>query len=115
MCSRVLFPEPELPTMAIRSPLLIWRLMFSSTWIFNPPSVKDLARLRADKTESVIAKSLGRVHLGGAPGRVKCGENGQYKCSEGDHTDIIVLNTGRQTADVIDIGRQELVTNQTFQ
>src|SRR5690348_11819970 len=88
MCSKVLLPEPEAPTIANVSPRFRLKLTLVSTSVFRSPSSYVLAIPLARSTMSrftvedlFIAQRLGRLRARGAPRGV---ERGQQREEEGD-------------------------------
>src|SRR5687768_12263683 len=80
-CSSVLLPEPELPTIATRSPAATSRSTPASTGTSTRPWRKVLRRLRHEIAGAglFIAQRLHRVGLGRAPARVKRREERQQE------------------------------------
>src|SRR5947207_2084337 len=114
-CSNVLFPEPEAPTMAIRSPAPTSRSTPINTGTSSGPLLYVLRRPRHARTDacvrapsSFISQRLRGIDARRAPARVdRRGEREQQRDQcDGDH--VGALQIRRQIADVVNGLVQEL-------
>src|SRR5690554_1015618 len=114
MFSSVVLPEPELPTMATRSPARSSRSTSCSTCRLWGPTAYSLLRLRHSKTTSVITKSLRRFSTGCAPGRIQRGKeaHAQGRATDDDHVGPDQL--GRKIADEVHIRAEKLDAQKAF-
>src|SRR5690606_5037391 len=114
MFSSVVLPEPELPTMATRSPARSSRSTFCSTCRLWGPTAYSLLRLRHSKTTSVITKSLRRFSTGCAPGRIQRSKeaHAQGRATDDDHVGPDQL--GRKIADERHIRAEQLDAPKAF-
>src|SRR5579862_6185316 len=109
-CRSVLLPDPDAPTMATRSPGATSRSTPMSTGTCNGPLRYVLRKSRHCNTcaASLIPQRFGRVDLGGAPARIKRGQQCKRQRDDGDQADVASLQVGRQFADVINALVEEL-------
>src|SRR5580692_9087128 len=107
ICSSVVLPEPEAPTIARRSPEAICRLAPASTCRISGPCRKLLHTSMACSAASLMAQRLRGRGAGGAPGRVQRGQDTQCECHGTDLDHIDDLNIGRQVTHVVHTGIQE--------
>src|SRR3984885_10545385 len=89
ICSNVVFPEPDAPTMAIRSAGATARLTPRSTSSVSGPWRKLLQTPEATNTGSIMAQCLRRCRARRAPRRVHRREHAQQ---EGDRADAQHVN-----------------------
>src|SRR4029079_13013585 len=104
-CSKVLFPEPEAPTMATVSPAWTCRSTPRNTSTSRPPSLKRLVRPSALRTTSplFITQRLGGVDAAGAPARIDRGHERQRQRDQGDRHDVFPLRVAGHLADQVDV------------
>src|SRR6185312_15289185 len=119
-CSSVVLPEPDAPTIAMRSPDRTARLMPRRTSRVTGPWRKLLWTSRASRTTSFIEGSLvtqsvcGRGARG-APGGVDRGQHAQQKCHRADPQDIAPLDVRRQLTHEVHAGIHELHAKQPLE
>src|SRR5215472_15140232 len=107
-CSSVVFPEPEAPTIATRSPLATLNVTPRSTGNSTGPWRKLLCTSRASSTASLMAQRLRGRGARRAPGRIDGRERAQHKCHAAHLEHVGPLSVGRQIAQVIDARVDEL-------
>src|ERR1700744_6073926 len=122
ICSSVLLPEPDAPTMAKVSPRRSSKLTSLSTSVFRPPSPYVLAMFFArSKTgwftagsfeavwfmKSLIAQRLRRLRARGAPRGIQGGQQRETEGDQGYPAHVRGQQLAGQFADVVDIRRQE--------
>src|SRR5512139_796373 len=109
ICSNVVLPEPDAPTIAsvsARPTLRSTPVSTSSRW---PASTKCLATPSQLRTgDSFMSQSLGRVGARGTPGGIQGGEATQRERGEGNERDVADLDLRRQVAHEVHAGVQEL-------
>src|SRR6185503_4884206 len=112
-CSRVLFPDPERPMIAMRSPARTSKSTPSSTctgagpwYVFFKP--------RHDSTTSLIAQRLGRIGARSAPARIERGEERQHERDDADDRHVAQLHVRGQVRDVVDVLGEELEAEQVL-
>src|SRR5215472_6489326 len=107
-CSSVVFPEPEAPTIATRSPLSTRNVTPRSTGSSTGPWRKLLCTSRASRTASLMAQRLRGRGAGRAPRRIDGRERAQHEGHGAHLEDVEPLDVGRQIAEVIDARVDEL-------
>lgn len=111
ICSSVVFPEPDAPTIAMHSPLAMTRSKPSSTVSVEPPSLKSRPKPRASNTAwSVMSQSLCGLSSCGPPCRIQGGERAQDESHAGHLQHIEPRDMSRQIAHEIHLGVEELDT-----
>src|SRR4051812_21534882 len=108
ICSSVVLPEPDAPTIDSRSPARIETFTAFSTSSVTGPCWKCLATLRASRTDSVMSQSLGRRGSRRAPSGVDRGEYAEQEGHDADADHVRHLHVGRQLTHVIDARIHEL-------
>src|SRR5258708_34581295 len=107
--SNVLFPEPDAPTIATRSPRATARSKPSNTGTSSGPLTYVFASARHSSTggiagavaNSFIAKRFRGVDFRCAPRRVDRRDERQHERDDGDRDDIGALQIGGQLTDVV--------------
>src|SRR5690606_33773965 len=114
MFSSVVLPEPELPTMATRSPACSRRSTFCSTCRLWGPTAYSLLRLRHSNTTSVITKCLRRLCSGCASGQIQiCKETyAQGRATDYNHMGPVELS--RQIGGKVSIRAGKLDGHKVF-
>src|SRR4030095_16856636 len=118
--SSVLFPDPDAPTIATRSPRATARSTPSSTGTSSGPLTYVFASARHSSTGcslrgSFIAERLGRVDLRRAPRGVDRRDERQHERDDANRDDIRALQVGRQLADVVDGLVEKLDVEEPFE
>src|SRR5262245_37471213 len=132
-CSSVVFPEPDVPMIATRSPLATRSSTPRSTSTLRPTSLKVLmspfasrtgaasatapcvARPRASLSASFIAQRLGRRLARGAQCRIERREHGERERHAADPYDLERPNLRGQTVEVVHLRRQEIDAEEPLQ
>src|SRR5580765_4728389 len=115
ICSSVVLPEPEAPTIATRSPDPTSRLIPSSTSSTTGPWVKLLWTSRACRTESLMPQGLRGRGTRCAPRRVNRRHHTKQERDHAHPQHVGTLDEGRQVTHVIDARIQKLRAQQTLQ
>src|SRR5690606_38345899 len=108
MFSSVVLPEPELPTMATRSPARRRRSTSSSTLRLCGPTAYSLPSLRHSRTRSVITQCLRRLGTRCPPGRIERCKEAHAQRGAADDDDVRPDQLGRQITDEVHIGTEKL-------
>src|SRR5262249_53573088 len=108
ICSSVVLPEPEAPTIATRSPGATVSAAPRSTSSTTGPCRKLLCTPCASRTLSLMAQCLRRCSARGTPGRIDRGEHAQHECDRAHPQHIDELDISRQVAHVVDARIEEL-------
>src|SRR4029077_1123435 len=115
ICSSVVLPDPEAPTIATRSPIVTERLTPSSTCSSVGPWRKLLCTSRALSTVSFMSQ---RLRGGGAPRpprRVDGRQSTQEKCHAAHLEHVETLHVRRQVAHVVDPRVEKLGTEEALE
>src|ERR1700751_4363331 len=107
-CSSVVFPEPEAPTMATRSPAATLNDTPRSTGSSTGPWRKLLCTWRASRTASFMAQRLRRRGARRAPCRIDGRQRAQHEGHAAHLEHVESLDVGRQIAQVVDARVDEL-------
>src|SRR5271167_4640024 len=108
ICSSVVLPEPEAPTIATRSPAAIERFTPSSTCSSSGPWEKLLCTPLALRTVSFMPQGLRRGGARRAPRRVNRRQHAQEERYRAHLEHVGALDVGGQLAHVVDARIQEL-------
>src|SRR5450631_244742 len=124
-CNRVVLPEPEAPTMAMRSPAPTAMDAPRSTWRVTPPCVNSLTSPTPSSTlssvsvmsirSSIIAQGFGGQQARRAPGRIQSRKARQYEGECADLDDVRKPYVRRKIAHEIDARIQKFETDDVFQ
>src|SRR6266851_1172241 len=124
-CSRVVLPDPEAPTMAMRSPAPTAMDAPRSTWRVTPPCVNSLTSPTPSSTlspvsviwilSSIIAQGFGGQQARRAPGRIQSRQARQHEGECADLDDVRKPHVRREIAHEIDARIQEFESNDVFQ
>src|SRR6267154_1264950 len=113
ICSNVVLPEPDEPTMAMRSPVPMEIATPCRTSRVTGPWRKLLWTLRASRTGTVMRVSLMSQGLrgrcaGSAPRGIDRREGAQDEGDAANLQHVSALYVGREIADEVDAGVDEL-------
>src|SRR5882672_3918552 len=124
-CSRVVLPDPEAPTMAMRSPSPTAMDAPRSTWRVTPPCVNSLTSPTPSSTlcsvsvicilSSIIAQGFGGQQARRAPGRIQSRQARQREGECADLDDVGGPHVRREIAHEIDVCIQEFESHDAFQ
>src|ERR1700722_1743708 len=124
-CSRVVLPDPEAPTMAMRSPASTAMDAPRSTWRVTPPCVNSLTSPTPSSTlpsisvigilSSIIAQGFGGQQARRAPSRIQSRQARQHEgeCADLDH--VREAHVRREIAHEIDACVEEFESYDVFQ
>src|SRR6516162_10128927 len=115
ICSSVVLPEPEAPTIATRSAGATESPTPCSTSSTTGPWRKLLCTSRASSTGSFMAQRLGGCGARRAPRGVERGEHAQHQRHRTHFEHIDELDVGRQVAHVVDARVEELRPEQALE
>src|SRR5580692_7555710 len=115
ICSKVVLPEPEAPTMASRSPEAMWRLAPASTCSSSGPWRKLLQTSMACRAASVMAQRLRGGGARGPPRRIQRCQCAQDERHGADLDHVPDLHIGRQITHVVHTRIQEMRAEQALQ
>src|SRR5271155_3483498 len=125
-CRSVVLPEPEAPTMAMRSPARTRIDAPLSTCSVTPPWTKSLARSSPSSTmssefimgfrkSSIVAQGFGRQQPGGSPGGIDGRQARQHEGDAADAQQIPDLDARRQIAHEVHACIQELESDDVLE
>src|SRR5690606_14835798 len=104
-CNKVLLPEPELPTIARRSPLPTSRVTSRKTVMASDPSRNVFVRPTHASTgvfgSSLIAQRRRGIHARRAPARIQGRNQGQHERQGNDRDHVAREHLGGQLVDVV--------------
>src|SRR6185312_7268541 len=118
ICSRVVLPEPEAPTIATRSPAATESAVPRSTSSVTGPWRKLFETSRASRTSApvlLMTQRLRRSGTSGAPGRVDGRQRTEDECHAAYAQYIQPLDVGRKIAHGIHPRIQELSMQQPLE
>src|SRR5579863_6274159 len=115
ICSSVVLPEPDAPTMAMRSAGATRSVTPRSTSRVSGPWRKFLQTASAVSTGSVMTQRLGGCGARGAPGRIQGREHAEHKGDRAHPEYIEPLDVSGQLAHEIHARIQELRVQQALQ
>src|SRR5580704_14387407 len=115
ICSSVVLPEPEAPTIATRSPAAIATFTPSSTLRTSGPWEKLLCTPLALKTVSFMPQGLRRGGARRAPRRVDGRQGAQEERHHAHLEDVATLHVRGQLAHVVDARIQELLSGEVLE
>src|SRR6185295_15758450 len=115
ICSSVVFPDPEAPTIASRSPALIATLIPRSTSSVTGPCRKLLCTCRVSSTTSVMTQRLRGLGARGAPRRIQRSDRAQQK-RHGTHLQHVdPFHVRGQIAHEVHAGIEKVSTEQLLE
>src|ERR1700719_2154855 len=123
-CSSVVLPEPDAPTMAIRSPLWTRMLAPRSTCSVTPPWMNSLTRSTPSSTvsfevgivlPSIVSQGFGRQQSRGAHRRIHGGDARKHECESADSHYVRGSYMCRQVAHEIHACVEEFESDDGFQ
>src|SRR3569833_1475823 len=114
ICSKVVLPDPEAPTIAIRSPAPAAKFTPRSTSSVTGPCVKFFCTSRASNTNSLMSESLGRRGPRCAPRRINRRHSTQQEGNGARAHDVQPLDVRWQITHVVDARIQEMGTERTY-
>src|ERR1700745_637886 len=112
ICSSVVLPEPEAPTIATRSPGATASATPRSTSSTTGPWRKLLCTACASRTLSLMAQRLRGCGARRTPRRVERGEHAQHQRNRAHLEHVDELHVGRQIAHVVNARVQKLRAEQ---
>src|SRR5690606_3735471 len=112
--SSVLLPEPEAPVMAMVSPAATSSETPVRTSTTVAPSSKRRARSRHATTGSLMAQPRRWLRTRRQPGRIERRRHGEETVQRGGDYEIRQERIGRVGADVIDVRRENLVSQRVL-
>src|SRR5690242_19943872 len=115
ICSSVVLPEPEAPTIATRSPAATLNATPRSTSSTTGPWWKLLCTPCASRTVSLMAQSLRRRGARRPPGRINGSEHAQRERDGAHPQDIAQLDVRGKIAHVVDACVEELRAEQPLE
>src|SRR3954467_3932601 len=115
ICSKVVLPEPDAPTIAIRSPDAAAKLTPRSTSRFTGPCVKFFWTSRASNTNSLMSQGLGGGGTRSAPRGINSRHRTQQEGDRADPHHVHPFHVARQLTHVINARVQEVRVQQPFQ
>src|SRR6185437_13145494 len=115
ICSRVVLPEPEAPTIATRSPAATASAALCSTSSVTGPWRKLFETSRASRTNSLMTQCLRGSRAAGAPGRIDRCQRTQDESHAADAQHIEPLDVGRKIAHVVHPRIEELSMQQPLE
>src|SRR4029078_348800 len=104
--SRVDFPTPEAPMIAMLSPALTARLTPRRTRTGSGPIRYSRSSSWATRIGSLIAEHVARIHAGGPPGRRDRGQERDDQGRPHDHREVAPGELHGQVADLVHVARQ---------
>src|SRR6516165_7069357 len=115
ICSSVVLPEPEAPTIATRAPAATLRATPLSTSSTTGPWRKLLCTSCASRTLSLMAQRLRRCGACRTPRRIESREHAQQQSHSAHPQYIDALDVCGQVAHVVDARVQELRAEQPLE
>src|SRR5579883_907096 len=115
ICSRVVLPEPEAPTIATRSPVATDSTTPRSTSRVSGPWRKLFETSRASRTELLMPQRLRRSGAPGAPGRIDGSQRAEEECHAAHAQHIEALHVGRKITHVVHPRIEELSMQQALE